>query len=153
MTSQKHYLLKIYYYNMINYINTKSNFQKMQIDTYKTLVIGGSENPERYSNKAIKLLLSKGVPVVAIGNKIGEVEGVKLEKEWMSYSDIHTITLYINSTIQKEYYEYILSLKPKRIIFNPGTENPELFELARTQGIEVENACTLVLLNLGQYAK
>ena len=120
---------------------------------FKTLVIGASEKPDRYANKAIKLLIKKGFPVVAIGNKEGTVEGVKIEKGKKSFNDIHTVTLYINPRIQTEYYEYIISLKPKRIIFNPGTENPEFYKIASENGIAKEEACTLVLLNLGEYDK
>lgn len=118
---------------------------------FKTLVIGASENPDRYANKAIKLLIKKEIPVVAIGNKEGIVEGVKIEKGKKSFNSIHTVTLYINPKIQTEYYEYIINLKPKRIIFNPGTENPEFYKIASEKGIITEEACTLVLLNLGEY--
>ncbi|MCZ2101324.1 MAG: CoA-binding protein [Chitinophagales bacterium] len=123
----------------------------MHETTKKTLVIGASVNPERYAYKAIHLLTQKGYPVVALGNREGETAGIKITKNRIQYPDIHTVTMYINPTIQKEYYEYILSLHPQRIIFNPGTENPELARLAADQDIQTEEACTLVLLNLGQY--
>ncbi len=123
----------------------------MHENTKKTLVIGASDNPERYSNKAIQLLTSKGHPVVAIGNRESQVNEVQITKSRLQYNDIDTVTLYINSKIQREYYDYIINLKPKRIIFNPGTENQEFYDLAEENGITTEEACTLVLLNLGQY--
>lgn len=117
----------------------------------KTLVIGASENPERYSNLAINRLKNNQHPVVAIGIKKGAVAGVTIETEKIPLSDIDTVTLYLNPALQKEYYDYIVSLHPKRIIFNPGTENDELAELALQQGIQPVEACTLVMLNTGQY--
>lgn len=117
----------------------------------KTLVIGASENTERYSYKAIQLLRSYGHEVVAIGNKTGFVGDVVIENEKKPFNDIDTITLYINPVIQRGYYDYILATAPKRIIFNPGTENNELAELANSKGIATEDACTLVLLRTGQY--
>jgi predicted CoA-binding protein len=116
-----------------------------------TLVIGASENEERYSNMAIRLLTQFGHTVFGIGNRKGQVENTIIETEKKEYSEIDTVTLYLNPKLQEEYYEYILELKPKRIIFNPGTENIELKNLAEAQGITTEDACTLVLLRLGQY--
>ena len=117
----------------------------------KTLVIGASFNPERYSNLAIRQLLKKNYPVIALGQKPGSIEGVSIETEKTVFAEIDTVTLYINPTIQKEYYNYILSLQPRRIIFNPGTENDEFEALAKRQGIQTIEACTLVLLSTGQY--
>ncbi|WP_128331697.1 CoA-binding protein [Apibacter sp. HY039] len=117
----------------------------------KTLVIGASENPERYSYKAVKLLRQYEHPVVAIGNKEGSIGDVSFSKELPDIIDLDTITLYLNPDRQKEYYEYIISLKPKRIIFNPGTENNELVKLAQDNNIVSEEACTLVLLRTNQY--
>lgn len=117
----------------------------------KTLVLGGSENPDRYSNMAIKLLRRKGYEVVSVGIKKGKVGDVDIENTMADYGDIHTVTLYLGPKNQLPYYNYIINLHPKRIIFNPGTENQELKSLAETKGIETEYACTLVLLNLGQY--
>jgi predicted CoA-binding protein len=118
----------------------------------KTLVLGASENPERYSNKAIRLLRSKGHEVVAIGKRPGKVGDVPYSDEKpLIIPDLDTITIYLNPFNQKEYYEYIISLKPNRIIFNPGSENPELSQLAEENGIKVVEACTLVLLSTGQY--
>lgn len=117
----------------------------------KTLVIGASENPSRYSYMAINSLLRHNHHVVAIGTKAGQVLGIKIETDKVPFSDIDTVTLYINPLIQKEYYDYIIGLKPRRIIFNPGTENHELEKLAQQKGIKTEEACTLVLLSTNQY--
>jgi predicted CoA-binding protein len=117
----------------------------------KTLVLGASENPDRYSNKAILKLLSKGQEVVAIGKKAGNVNGVEIVTEQIPSEDIETVTLYLNPTHQIPYYDYILSLKPKRVIFNPGTENDELERIVAREGINVLESCTLVMLSTGQY--
>jgi predicted CoA-binding protein len=117
----------------------------------KTLVIGASTNPERYSYLAITKLLLHQHPVVALGNKKGSIQNVVIENDMVHFNNIHTVTLYINATLQKEYYDYILSLKPKRIIFNPGTENIVFTEIASNKGILCMNSCTLVLLASKQY--
>lgn len=117
----------------------------------KTLVLGASVNEYRVSNTAIHQLLDTGNEVIAIGNRPGVVAGVPLRQDRPPIEDLDTVTLYLNPSRQPEYYDYILSLRPKRLIFNPGTENPELARLAREQGIEVEMACTLVMLSLGVY--
>ena len=117
----------------------------------KTLVLGASENPGRYSNMAILKLLSKDHDVVAIGRKAGNVGGVDIKTQPVQSEDIETVTLYLNPLHQQPYYDYILSLQPKRIIFNPGAENEDLERLAARQGIDVLEACTLVMLSTGQY--
>jgi predicted CoA-binding protein len=117
----------------------------------KTLVLGGSENPVRYGNKAIKALRNKGHEVVSIGNRKGQVLDVDIETEQTPLTNIDTVTLYLNPTNQEQYLDYILSLKPKRIIFNPGTENIKLEHMAEEAGIEAMEACTLVLLSIGKY--
>lgn len=117
----------------------------------KTLVLGASENPARYSNKAITRLREHNQPVVAIGRKKGKVEDVEITTDQQPLTDINTVTLYLNPDNQKPYYDYIISLKPKRIIFNPGTENEELERLAIKEGINVLEACTLVMLGTGQF--
>ncbi len=117
----------------------------------KTLVIGASENPERYSNKAIKALLAHGHEVVAIGLRPGVVEGVVFDAEKKTFENIDTVTLYVGPQNQPAYYEYIIALHPKRVIFNPGTENPEFISKLQSEGIYPEVACTLVLLATGQY--
>jgi len=117
----------------------------------KTLVIGASENADRYSNKAIKALVSHGHEVVAIGLRKGEVAGVSFDTEKKAFENIDTVTLYVGPQNQPEYYQYILNLKPRRVIFNPGTENPEFISQLKAFGIYPEIACTLVLLATGQY--
>jgi predicted CoA-binding protein len=117
----------------------------------KTLVLGASPNPSRYSNIAIRLLRENDEPIYAVGRREGEVSGVILQKGMPMFEDVETITLYIGAKNQSEFYDYILALKPRRVIFNPGTENPELMEMLRMEGIQYEAACTLVLLNTGQY--
>ncbi|HXB95881.1 MAG TPA: CoA-binding protein [Puia sp.] len=123
----------------------------MDAGTKKTLVLGASDNPGRYSNLAINRLRGKGHPVVAIGQRRMKIGDVDIETEKKAFEGVDTVTLYLNPTRQKEYYDYVLSLHPKRIIFNPGAENPELAGLARAGGIQPLEACTLVLLSTGQY--
>ena len=117
----------------------------------KTLVIGASDNPSRYSYLAVKRLRNHGHPVVAIGRKHSFIEGVEINTEKIQWDNIDTVTLYLNPNHQAEYYEYILSLQPKRIIFNPGAENDDLALLAKEKNIETFEACTLVLLSTNQY--
>lgn len=117
----------------------------------KTLVLGASDNPSRYSYLALKRLRSQGHPVVALGRKHSVVDDVEIHTEKHAWKDIDTITLYLNPVHQQEYYEYILGLKPRRIIFNPGAENDTLADLAAQNGIEAKEACTLVLLSTHQY--
>lgn len=116
-----------------------------------TVVLGASPNPSRYSYLAVSRLAGKGHPVLAIGKKDGQIGDTPITKEHPVPADVDTITLYMNPVLQKEYYDYILQLHPKRIIFNPGTENDELAALASSKGIEPVEACTLVLLSTGQY--
>jgi hypothetical protein len=117
----------------------------------KTLVIGASENPDRYSNKAIKALVAHRHEVVAIGLREGEVAGIPFNSEKKAFENIDTVTLYVGPQNQPEYYSYILKLKPQRVIFNPGTENPQFIKRLQRAGIFPEIACTLVLLATGQY--
>jgi len=123
----------------------------MEQEKKKTLLLGASDNPERYSFLAINKLRKNGHPVVAIGRKATKVADVDIITEQKPVEDIDTVTLYLNAGNQKEYYNYILSLKPKRIIFNPGAENEELAVLARKNNIQPMEACTLVLLSTGQF--
>ena len=116
-----------------------------------TLVIGASLNPTRYSNIAIKRLRDKAVKTVAVGLKSGKVLDVIIETSKKMFNDVETVTLYLNAERQKEYYNYIISLQPKRVIFNPGTENPEFYTLLKENDIKSEVACTLVLLSTNQY--
>lgn len=117
----------------------------------KTLILGASADPQRYSYLALTRLLDAGHEVVAIGRKRTEIKGIVIDTEQKPYAGVHTVTLYLNPAHQEEYYDYILSLHPKRIIFNPGAENEVLQRIAGENGIETQEACTLVLLSTGQY--
>jgi predicted CoA-binding protein len=117
----------------------------------KTLLLGASIKPEKYAYKATAMLASKGHTVIAIGQNVGEVAGVKIYTKAIPLSKINTVTLYLNAARQREYYNYIIDAKPKRVIFNPGTENPEFYQLLALNNIKVEVACTLVLLATNQY--
>jgi len=123
----------------------------MEQKNKKTLVIGASENPTRYAFKAIHRLLDHGHEVIAIGRKAGKVKEVEILTGLPEVEDLDTVTLYINPLIQADYESYILSLNPKRIIFNPGTENPAFIQRAKKEGIEAEIACTLVMLSVEAY--
>ncbi len=117
----------------------------------KTLVLGASDNPGRYSNMAMQRLQGKGHEVVAVGKTTSSAYGIEIHKGPVQTDEVDTVTLYLNPDHQKAYYDYILSLKPRRIIFNPGTENEELEDMAADKGIQVLEACTLVMLGTGQY--
>lgn len=116
-----------------------------------TLVLGASTKEDRYSNKAIKLLRKHLHDVIAVGRDIGKVADIDIQSNFPENVKVDTLTMYINPEIQKLYYKDILRIKPKRIIFNPGSENIELKSLAKKNGIATEDACTLVLLNTGQF--
>lgn len=117
----------------------------------KTLVLGASENPSRYSHLVLQRLQSNQHPVVAIGKRKGMVGNTIIETEKKDWKDVDTVTVYLNPANQKEYYDYILSLKPERIIFNPGAENEELAKIATSNGIKPVEGCTLVMLATNQY--
>ena len=117
----------------------------------KTLVLGATTKPERYAFKAITMLTEKGHSVIAIGQNQGEVAGITIRTKNIPLKNIDTVTLYLNPVSQREYYNYIIETKPKRVLFNPGTENPEFYQLLQSNGIKVEIACTLVLLATNQY--
>ena len=117
----------------------------------KTLVIGASENPDRYSYLAVEKLKKYGHPVIALGRKSGIIGETKIETGKPQEEQIDTVTLYINPELQKQYADYIMLLHPKRLIFNPGTENDDLYQMAKANGIEPLEACTLVMLETGQY--
>ncbi|MGY0391975.1 CoA-binding protein [Bizionia sp. KMM 8389] len=117
----------------------------------KTLVIGASLKPNRYSHIAINRLVSYNHEVVAIGLRSGTVAGIPIDTDQKQYPDIDTVTLYLNPSRQEAYYNYIVSLSPNRVIFNPGTENAEFYKLLDATGIDYEIACTLVLLSTNQY--
>ena len=122
-------------------------------ETFTTLVYGASLKPFRYSHRAVHILNTQGYPVIPLGHKEGIIHGQKVLTGHPEIENVHTVTMYLNPANQKEHYNYILSLKPKRIIFNPGAENPELSRLARAKGIYTENACSLVLLSIGEFEK
>lgn len=117
----------------------------------KVLVLGASSNTERYSFMATSLLKSKGHQVFAIGNKKGLIDTINIVVETTPFEDIHTVTLYLSAKNQLPYYDYIIGLNPKRVIFNPGTENPELEKLLSKNNIPFEESCTLVLLSTNQF--
>lgn len=117
----------------------------------RTLVLGASLKPERYSNIAIHKLKEKGLEVLAYGLREGSVAGVTIDTTLQDYEDVHTVSLYLNPKRQESFYDYIISLQPERVIFNPGTENMVLQELLKNEGIFFEQACTLVLLGTNQY--
>jgi predicted CoA-binding protein len=117
----------------------------------KTLILGATPDSSRYAYLAANRLVGKGHTIVNVGIKTGEVAGIPIEKPGVIHHDIDTITLYVGPQHQPELYDYILNTHPKRILFNPGTENAELRRMANEKGIETEYACTLVLLSIGQY--
>ena len=121
------------------------------IKSKKTLVLGAATKPERYAFKAITMLVDKGHSVLALGQNAGEVAGIKIQTKAVPIKNIDTVTLYLNPARQRDYYNYIVEVKPKRVIFNPGTENPEFYQLLKLNDIKVEIACTLVLLTTNQY--
>jgi predicted CoA-binding protein len=116
-----------------------------------TLVLGASPNPDRYSFLATNLLHEKKYQVYPFGIKKGQIGVLEILQEWPMAGTIDTVTLYVGPAGQEAYYDAILSLAPRRIIFNPGTENPDLQALAASKGIETMEACTLVMLKTGQY--
>lgn len=121
------------------------------IKNKKTLVLGASTKPARYAFMAIEKLVEKGHSVLAIGQNAGEVAGIKIQTKAIPLKNIDTVSLYLNPTRQRDYYNYIVEAQPKRVIFNPGTENPEFYQLLKLNDIKVEIACTLVLLSTNQY--
>lgn len=121
------------------------------MENKKTLVIGASTNPVRYSYLAIQSLRKHGNDVVALAKKAGKVFDVEIQTEFPVNDDFNTVTLYVGPQRQPEYYNKLLALNPKRVIFNPGTENEELSEMLEEKGIETIVACTLVMLSTGQY--
>ena len=117
----------------------------------KTVVIGGNSNPQRYSYLATVKLKNYGHHAIPVGLKEGEIDGIKILTGKPEIKDVDTVTMYVGAANQSVYYDYILGLNPKRIIFNPGTENPEFQKQAEANGIEVVEACTLVMLSVGNY--
>ena len=116
-----------------------------------TLVLGATTNPQRVAYQAIHRLINKRHQVSAVGVRKGDVAGVEIQHGTPSLEEVDTVTLYLNPKRQEPYYDYILNLRPRRIIFNPGTENMELVRMAKEAGIETDFACTLVMLSTGSY--
>ncbi len=116
-----------------------------------TLVMGATAKPQRYAGMAIQSLVNHKQRVIAFGREAGEVAGVKFENDWNPNWDVDTVTLYLSPKNQESYLDKIIELNPKRVIFNPGTENPEFFKKLREAKIEVEVGCTLVMLATNQY--
>jgi hypothetical protein len=117
----------------------------------KTVVLGATPNPARYAYLATVRLKQRGLEVVPVGTADGDIEGIEIQKGNPAIEGVDTVTLYLNPERQRAYYDYIFSLKPRRIIFNPGTENPELEHLAHERGIETVEGCTLTMLSIGNY--
>jgi uncharacterized protein len=122
------------------------------MNTQKVAVLGASPKPERYSNRAIRLLLEKGHAVLPVHPAIPQIEGLDVVESISAIGDrVDTLTMYVSPAHSTRLAEAIAELKPGRVIFNPGTENPELYEALSAAGIPFEEACTLVLLNSGQF--
>ena len=120
---------------------------------WKTAVIGVTPNADRYAFKAVTKLTDHNFPVVALGFRNGEVAGNQIIKNWPTeIADLKVISMYIGPARQPDFYDYLINLNPKKIIFNPGTENEEFYQKLNTAGIDYEEACTLVLLSTGMYA-
>lgn len=119
----------------------------------KTVIAGATTNPSRYAHIAANMLTDKEYEIVPVGIKKGNVRGKEILdiRKNPEIDNVDTLTLYLGPQNQKEYYQYFMDLKPKRIIFNPGTENPELEKIAHDQGIEIVHGCTLVMLSVGNY--
>lgn len=123
----------------------------MRLKTQKTVILGASPNPVRFSYKAVKSLIRHNKDVVAVGFRKGEIENLEIQVGTPFIEDVHTISIYIGSSRQEDYYDYIISLKPKRVIFNPGTINPSFMAILQKENIEPVNACMLVMLNEGNF--
>ncbi len=124
-----------------------------KVDTKKTVIVGASPNPQRFAYRAAHMLSRYGYPIVPVGIKKGEVAGKEIQdfRQQPQITDVDTVTLYVGPGHQPVWYDFILGLQPKRIIFNPGTENRELEQKAREQNIKVVHGCTLVMLQSGNY--
>lgn len=118
---------------------------------YRTLILGASAKPDRYANIAARRLLGQGYPIVQLALREGEAAGQPILAGQPELDDIHTVTLYLGPQHQPPYYDYLLGLRPKRVIFNPGTENTTLEALLTEAGIEWLHACTLTMLAIGEY--
>ena len=117
----------------------------------KTVVIGASDKPDRYAYKATIALQQHKHEVIPVGIREGEINGIQIIKGKPAIENVDTVTLYVGPQNQPAWYDYIISLKPKRVVFNPGTENPEFENMLQKQNIEPLEACTLVMLSIGTY--
>lgn len=119
----------------------------------KTVVLGATPNASRYAYRATQALQDNGIEVIPVGIRKGQCAGIDIVNNLYEIEDVHTITLYLNPTVQQDYFNYILTLKPQRVIFNPGTENPALYGLLKRElpNTKIEIACTLVQLSIGNY--
>jgi predicted CoA-binding protein len=132
-------------------IFVRLNSKAVLSESKKTVVLGASPNPVRFSHKAVKSLLRNEQEVVAVGFKKGLIVEEEILVGKPEIENVHTVSIYIGSSRQADYYDYIISLKPKRVIFNPGTVNPEFMGRLKREGIEPVAECMLVLLNDGEY--
>jgi uncharacterized protein len=123
----------------------------MTANPVKVLVLGASPNPERYSYKAVQRLLKAGHEVIAIGKKPGIIEDLSIITYQPDITGVHTVTMYLAPYHQGEIFDYVVSLRPKRVIFNPGTESPEFDEFLESYNIEIVHDCTLVMLAYGRF--
>jgi uncharacterized protein len=139
--------------NLNNFITNNENIRKngflvLKMNKHeKVLVLGASPNPDRYSYKAVKMLNRYGHEVVAVGNKDGVIDNTFIQSSTKNIVNIDTVTLYLSRENQIKYYNFIVDLKPKRVVFNPGTENSELIQLLENKGIETIQDCTLIMLS------
>ncbi len=117
----------------------------------KTIVLGATDNPDRYSCKAVKALLRNDYEVVALGFRAGTIKETEILTGMPHVENVDTVLIYMGVKKQKEFYEYIQSLKPRRVIFNPGAENPELQDILKSQGIEIVKDCALIMINTDAY--
>ena len=121
------------------------------VSNYKTLVLGASLKPERYSYHAVVQLIKNNIQVIPMGLVEGQIDSISIVKPFVHLKNIHSVSIYLTPHRQQEYYNYLIELKPQRVLFNPGTENPEFAQLLEASGIYWENGCTLVLLSTNQY--
>lgn len=117
----------------------------------KTLIIGATPNTDRYAYKAAEMLTEAGHEIIPFGIKKGEVFGKSIINDWINFEGVDTVTLYLGAARQNEYFDKIIGINPQRVVFNPGTENPEFYKKLTEAGISYEEACTLVLLRTNQY--
>ncbi len=122
------------------------------MSTQRVVIIGASNNPERYSHRALLLLRKHGHEVVPVHLKLTEIEGIAVVADLSAItSPVDTVTMYVGAAISNGLKEKLIALKPQRVIFNPGAENTALADALQNAGIACEEACTLVLLNTGQF--